>query len=57
MPDFVTIYRVYEMSPEYRKHGRVIRDYKTLKGALNCVDKSIYRFHLEKKVLVYTIRL
>jgi hypothetical protein len=57
MSDFVTIYRVYEVSPEHRKHGKVIRDYKTLKGALNCVNKSIYRFYLEKEVLMYTIRL
>ena len=57
MSDFVTTYRVYEVSPECREHGKVIRDYKTLKGALNCVNKSIYRFHLEKKVLVYTIGL
>lgn len=57
MSDFVTIYRVYEVSPEHRKHGKVIRDFKTLKGALNCVNKSIYRFYLEKEVLMYTIRL
>ena len=57
MSDFVTIYRVYEVSPEHRKHGKVIRDFKTLKGALNCVDKSIYRFYLEKEVLMYMIKL
>ena len=57
MTDFITTYRVYEVSPEHRKHGKVIRDYKTLKGALNCVNKSIYRFYLKKQVLMYIIKL
>ena len=57
MSDWTKIYRVYEVSPECRKHGKVIRDFKTLKGALNCVNKSIYRFYLEKQVLMYMIKL
>ena len=52
MSDLVTMYRVYEVSPEYRKHGKLIGQYKTLKGALNCVNKSIYRFYLEITVIV-----
>ena len=45
MEQIRTIYRVYEVSPEYRRHGKVIRDFKTLKGAINCVNKSIYRYY------------
>lgn len=41
------MYRVYEILPGCRKHGKVVRDYKTLTSALNCVNKSIYRFYLE----------
>ena len=52
-----TIYRVYEISPDCRKYGRVVRDFKTLKGAINCTNKSIYRYYLEKRVLEFTISL
>ena len=37
-------YSIYEISKDCRKHGRLLRTYKTKKYAMRFMEESIYRF-------------
>ena len=50
-----TVYKVYEISPECRDFGKLLKTYFAKKSADKFAEKSIYRYVKEDKVLVVTI--
>lgn len=55
--DWVKEYRVYEITPEFREHGKLLKRYKSKDRAYAFMNKSIYRYVKEREVLVVTIHL
>ena len=45
------IYKVYEIAPDCRKHGRLLRSYRSFCHANSFMSKSIYRYMKEDRVL------
>lgn len=44
-------YKVYEITPDCRKHGRLLKSYRSIDRANNFMAKSIYRYMKEERVL------
>lgn len=51
----VTVYKVYEIRPDCRKHGKLLKRFKTKRAAESYVNMSIYRFMREGRVLVFKL--
>ena len=49
------IYKVYEVTPEARINGVLRKCFRTYKGALNYMNKSIFRYIKEDYVLCWTL--
>lgn len=49
----VTKYAVYEIAPDAREYGRLLKIYKNKQAAEKAVEKSIYRYMKERDVYIY----
>lgn len=49
------VFNVYEITPDCRTHGRLLRSYKSKERAYAFMNKSIYRYMKQKNVAVAVI--
>lgn len=51
-----TIYKVYEVSAQYRKHGKLLKRYVSKQRAYQFMQKSIFRY-IKEDTLIYDQKL
>ena len=51
------VFKVYQISPEYRKHGVLLRTYQTIGAAERFMNKSIFRYLKEDTEFIIKFRL
>lgn len=50
MVEKVVKYAIYEITPDARKHGHLLKIYKSKQAAEKAVEKSIFRYMKEREV-------